>query len=467
MKRLFLLSKRSSAMGKRLNYLQDLFASLASRVAANTPMENLIAERPAGFTRLASLCATLMTDISDSKQLHVASEAFEVYRSLDSADKARFFQLLMDEFAAAPASIHEAYARYRADGDDESLQHLSAACEPRRLELLRRLNRPEGGTLELVKMRADLLLQLRDTPELKMLDADFLQLLKSWFNRGFLTFQRLDWSTPAQILEKIIQYEAVHEIPGWDELRNRMKPEDRRCYAFFHPAVGFEPLIFVEVALSRGIPGNIEEILSGSTPVKPAEADTAVFYSISNCQPGLTGIAFGNFLIKQVAEQLKSELPTLKQFVTLSPVPRLSHWLANHASTELPGYDAPALSKQAHNHHKPTEITDPGSELQKLGAYYLCHAKASDGKPYDPVARFHLGNGASLYRINWPGNCSEKGLQQSLGIMANYIYDLDKVEANYHDYTNNFRVPCSDDVAKQAAIIKQYKANNMRRASSV
>lgn len=452
-------------MGRRLSYLQDLFTSLTSRMAANTPLATGACDGAMGFSRLETTCTALMGDVSETEQLRLATDALETYRDLDPAEKTRFFQLLVDNFSAAPQPIHEAYARYRAAEDQESLRDLMMACEPKRQELLRRLNRAEGGTFALVKMRADLLSQLDSVPALRVLDQDFSHLLKSWFNRGFLTLERIDWSSSASLLEKIIEYEAVHEIPDWDELRKRLKPEDRRCYAFFHPAMGAEPLIFVEVALTRGIPGNIQEILDPAASAAPKKADTAVFYSISNCQAGLKGISFGNILIKQVAQQLKQELPALRQFVTLSPLPGLNRWLTEKAADELPDYTPlPGIDT---NHPHCGRTTESSEEYRALGAYYLCHAKAPDGRPYDPVARFHLGNGASLHRVNWPGNCSEQGLQQSLGIMANYLYDLERIEHHYHSYTKTHKVPCSAEIAQQAEHLKQYQASNFHKASSV
>lgn len=454
-------------MGRRLGYLQGLFNDLTSRIAANTSTRNTSRGSHTLLSRLDATCAALMGDASESEQLRLAAEVFDLYWRLEPADKAVFFQGLIDNFSAAPQAIHEAYARYRASEDNGALQDLLSACEPKRQELLRRLNRCEGATFDLIKMRAELLLQLEDRPALQVLDHDFSHLLKSWFNLGFLTVERIDWSSAARVLEKIIQYEAVHAISSWDELRKRMNPDDRRCYAFFHSAVDAEPLIFVEVALSKGIPGNIQEILDGSLTATPDRVDTAVFYSISNCQPGLKGIALGNSLIKQVAQRLKQEMPAIRQFVTLSPVPGLRDWIAERAATELPDYTPPPNVHGLINEDDNEAAKNLATELRQLAAYYLCYAKAPDRRPYDAVARFHLGNGAVLHRINWQGDVSEKGQQQSLGIMANYLYDIEKLEQNYRDYTKKQKVTCSAEIAKQADIIKQkYQTSNIHAASS-
>jgi malonyl-CoA decarboxylase len=301
-------------------------------------------------------------------------------------------------------------------------------------------------------MRADLLNFLPSTPELAAVDADLLHLLASWFNRGFLVMRRIDWSTSASTLEKIIEYEAVHEIRGWDDLRRRLDPADRRCFGFFHPSLVDEPLIFVEVALTREIPSSIQELLSAETEEgsggKSNAPSTAVFYSISNCQKGLQGISFGNFLIKQVAEDLATEIPSLKTFVTLSPVPRFAAWLVRSLAEDpaLLDEETRALlddsSWAAHSAHQ-EQLKDA---LMPLAADYFLVARNASGRPVDPVARFHLGNGAQLERINWLGDKSAKGLRQSHGIMVNYLYDLGDIEANHEAYINEGVVAASKNV---------------------
>jgi malonyl-CoA decarboxylase len=296
-----------------------------------------------------------------------------------------------------------------------------------------------GGTGALVRMRADLLAELPGAPELAPIDRDFRHLLASWFNRGFLVLRPIDWQTPAAVLEKIIAYEAVHQIDSWDELRRRVDPPDRRCFAFFHPSMPDEPLIFVEVALTREIPGSIQALLAPERgKVAPEEATVAVFYSISNCQPGLAGVSFGAFLIKQVAEDLARELPGLTTFVTLSPVPGLVRWLGQAAAGEPEGDAAEVLAM----------LDRPGGEgdwnddavaaarprVLGLAARYLLDARRADRQPVDPVARFHLGNGAELAAIHWPADISANGLKHGAGVMVNYRYRLDRIETNHEAY---------------------------------
>jgi malonyl-CoA decarboxylase len=282
-------------------------------------------------------------------------------------------------------------------------------------------------------------------PNLEPLESDFNHLLGSWFNRGFLVLQPINWSTPANILEKIIRYEAVHEISDWDDLRRRIAPADRRCYAFFHPALNDEPLIFVEVAFTADMPSNIESILSPDRSIQTAsEARTAVFYSISNCQRGLRGVTFGNFIIKQVVEDLAKELPNLQQFVTLSPMPGFMRWLKQRAA-ELPSGRESRLLRLSQQTWQEDEALSElvRQELLPTAAHFLTEARDARGAPLDPVARFHLGNGARLEEINWLANCSAKAMAQSLGLMVNYRYSLRHIERNHEALANQGEIACS------------------------
>ncbi|MBE0704826.1 MAG: malonyl-CoA decarboxylase family protein, partial [Afipia sp.] len=293
-------------------------------------------------------------------------------------------------------------------------------------------------------------------PELQPLDEDFLHLLSSWFNRGFLVLQSVDWNTPALVLEKIIRYEAVHAIKNWDDLRNRLAPPDRRCYGFFHPRLVDEPLIFVEVALTKEIPGAIAPLLEEArAPIDPQQATTAVFYSISNTQRGLGGISFGNFLIKQVVEDLKREWPNLNTFVTLSPVPGFASWLARERAADnsaaLDAADKEVLTAI----DQPGWINDPAIAervkpvLLAAAAYYFLEAKDKRGRLADPVARFHLGNGARLEKLDYLGDTSAKGLKQSYGLMVNYCYDLDDIEDNHEAFVEKGVIAASAVVRKR------------------
>jgi malonyl-CoA decarboxylase len=428
-----------------LQFLQDLLARISMRVPtqAETAAPPQVATSP--LSGLIASCNALMHAGGDIAHMVAARDALANYARLATADRLAFFHVLCDRFGAAADAIHQAYAAYREAESNATLQRLFEACEPHRQELLRRLNRHPGGTFELVKMRADLLELLSANPDLRALDADFKHLFASWFNRGFLVLERIDWNTPAAILEKIIRYEAVHAIPDWNELRKRLDPADRRCYAFFHPAIGDEPLIFVEVALCDEVPNTIDSILTDRIILDPHGADTAVFYSISNCQAGLAGISFGNFLIKQVAQDLRRELPNVHRFVTLSPLPGFAQWLSAGEASEGTGQTPDELTRlrAAGWLHDPAERAALAPTVMRSAAKYLTGAKDGSGRPLDAVARFHLGNGASLHRINWPGDTSDKGLAQAFGVMVNYLYELDCVEQNHEAFTRHRTVVCS------------------------
>jgi malonyl-CoA decarboxylase len=291
--------------------------------------------------------------------------------------------------------------------------------------------------------------------ELAVIDNDFVHLFSSWFNRGFLVLRRIDWSTSAAILEKIIRYEAVHEIKDWEDLRRRIDPPDRRCYAFFHPALVDEPLIFVEVALMREVAAAIGPILSDKRePVEPQRATTAVFYSITNCQRGLAGVSFGHFLIKQVVEEVSREMPRVGTFVTLSPAPNFAGWLnrerKNTGSDALDDHDREALAAlDDPNWWRAPELAEEVREpLLRAAAWYYMRARNSRGLPVDSVARFHLGNGARLERLDFLADASERALNQSYGLMVNYLYDLDYIERNHEAFAQQRAIVASSAVSR-------------------
>lgn len=398
---------------------------------------------------LAELCEALVSGAGEASGTAMARDVLDGYRRLDADGQKAFFTALVHNFGPDTAKLAKAIDAWRAEPTDDGASALHFASEPRRQELIRRLNRAPGGTGELVAMRTDLLGMMKAHPELAALDRDIVHLLSSWFNRGFLVLRRIDWSTPANILEQIIRYEAVHEIHDWDDLRRRIDPVDRRCYAFFHPAMPDAPLIFVEVALTEAIPSAIAPLLAVDRQPGPIDrARTAVFYSISNTQRGLGGISFGNFLIKQVVEELRRELPKLDTFVTLSPVPNFMDWVKQ---TKEIGDDDRAVLKLL---DQPNWFSDSETEaqlralLEPLAAYYFLKARTAKGKLIDSVARFHLGNGARLERINWLGDLSQKGLRESAGIMVNYLYRLDDIEKNHEAYANEGEVVASSAVKK-------------------
>jgi malonyl-CoA decarboxylase len=307
-----------------------------------------------------------------------------------------------------------------------------------------------GGTAALVEMRKQLLKGMKAHPHWRAIDYDLMHLLRSWFNRGFLRLERIDWRTSAIVLEKLIQYEAVHAIEGWRDLRRRLEA-DRRCFAFFHPQLPEEPIIFIEVALTRGMSAQVQPLLDIRSPVAaPQKADCAVFYSITNCQEGLRGISFGNQLIKQVAEELKREFPHLRRFATLSPIPGFRAWLEKNAER---GLLAKIQDPAWHLGEVPEELE---KQLTRLCAYYLVQAKQpiekgqNGSEPLDPVARFHLGNGAVLERLNWMADSSEQGIARSAGLMVNYVYWLAEVENNHERYVHEHTVVASPAIEKLA-----------------
>ena len=400
---------------------------------------------------LISLCEALVSGRGEASGTAIAGEILDRYRHLNDAQRLAFFEALTRDFGPDREKLARAIESWRARRSDEDASDLHFASEPRRQELVRRLNRAPGGTSDLVAMRADLLRLMNGHRELAALDRDVSHLLSSWFNRGFLVLRRIDWSTPANILEQIIRYEAVHEIRDWDDLRRRIDPIDRRCYAFFHPALVDEPLIFVEVALTESIPGAIAPLLAEDRQLVPTErARTAVFYSISNTQRGLGGISFGSFLIKQVVEELRRELPKLENFVTLSPVPDFMRWLKQADDVPVTEEDRTLLE----NLEKPDWFTNPElgaqlrSVLEPLAAHYFLKARTPKGRLIDSVARFHLGNGARLERINWLGDVSPKGLRESAGIMVNYLYRLEDIEKNHEAYANQGEIAASQAVKR-------------------
>ena len=375
---------------------------------------------------LEEMALALVKATGETSGLVLAREILNRYERLDDDEKLAFFAHLAHAMNIDPEAVRTSLEEYEREVSKSSYRAFASAAEPPRQELIRRLNMVPGATGTLVKMRSDLLRLGRNDAALQALDLDFRHLFASWFNRGFLVLRPISWESPAHILEKIIAYEAVHAIESWEDLRRRLEPSDRRCFAFFHPSIPDEPLIFVEVALTQGIPSSVQNLLAEERAAMLAsEADTAVFYSISNCQSGLASISFGNSLIKQVASDLSAELRGLETFVTLSPIPNLTKWL-----------DASALTYSA----------DHSDNMRAAAAYYLLNAKAQDGLPFDPVARFHLGNGAIVHDVHADADTSEKGRRQSGGAMVNYLYDLRQVEQNHEKFVTTHEVPATQKV---------------------
>src|ERR1700687_2763062 len=361
------------------------------------------------------LCRHLLSQRGEASQTALAQEIINTYAAMDSTQRIRIYEMLCAEFSPDAKALHRAAANYLKNPNELNLSLLSAAVEPPRQELLRRINTAPRGTETLVAIRKHLLDLPVKSPDISPLDADLRHLFRSWFNRGFLSLRSISWQTSALILEKLIHYESVHEINGWPDLRRRLQT-DRRCFAFFHPALIDEPIIFVEVALANGLTGDLERLLDVNAPVLASDkVNTAIFYSINNCLDGLRGIPFGNFLIKQVVVELTAEFPNIKNFCTLSPLPRFSHALLDRYNTEgftsrrlsalLADY-APSLTEAAKQRdpvealysllERPVANRDTlGAPLRRLAFAYLTKMR-KDGKVYDQVASFHLSNGARL-----------------------------------------------------------------------
>jgi malonyl-CoA decarboxylase len=401
------------------------------------------------------LCEELLSGRGEASGVALAREILARYEELTIGPRIAFFEALGNRFGFDRERLQAAISAWQSAPSDEAAAEIHVAAEPRRQELFRRLNLAPNGTASLVKMREQLLDAMDHREDLAMVDADFVHLFSSWFNRGFLVLRRIDWSTPANILEKIIKHEAVHKMGSWDDLRRRIDPPDRRCYAFFHPAMVDEPLIFVEVALTREMPGAIAPILAVSREeLDPEKATTAAFYSISNCQRGLAGVSFGNFLIKQVVEEVSRDNPRLSTFVTLSPAPNFAAWLRRECavenSTAMSAEDRAALAA-LHSENwwqMPAARESVEEPLMRAAAWYFLHARNARGLPADPVARFHLGNGARLEQLHFLGDDSDNGIRQANGVMVNYLYDLDHIEKNHEAFVESRMVVASNAVKK-------------------
>jgi len=384
------------------------------------------------------LCNALIAQEGQVSGIKIAEVILARYRAFNEDAKLKFFQFMNESLDIDPDRLAACARSYAKSGTWEDYKDVYESSVTKRLQFLRRLNQPSGATADLVSMRVDLLRLTKVDPDLRRADLDFSRLLRSWFNHGFLVLKQIDWSAPASLLDKIVAYEAVHEINDLDDLRRRLTPPDRRCFAFFHPAPPDEPLIFVEVALSDQIPGSIDDLLSERRdPITPEQATAAVFYSISNCQKGLAGISFGNLLIKQVAKHLLLEIPHLSHFVTLSPIPRLKAWLERLKEDSDLGHIATAV----------LDGTASDADMRIITARYLLGAKRKDGTPFDPVTRFHLGNGAEVFDVHANADSSLNGRAQSAGAMVNYLYDLKQVESNHEDFALRGTIKASKAVA--------------------
>ena len=395
-----------------------------------------------------------------------------VYLALDDTGKERFLRTLNQEFSVSKESVDRAIKEFQIADNPTAYTRaemkLREALESSRIKLLRQFNELPEGVKFLVDMRATLLRLIRHDDSMRPIEQDLKSLLRSWFDVGFLELRRITWgSASAALMEKLIAYEAVHTIKSWDDLKNRLD-SDRRCFAYFHPKMPEEPLIFVEVALVNGLAGNVQALLDEDAPVQDPEAtDTAIFYSISNAQDGLAGISFGNFLIKRVAADLSAEFKGLKTFATLSPIPGFIEWLEtvflenrdglfSGAEYQMFGQYMESFGR-AENRFAAFFVDNPWIEdetlnaklkpvLLRLAARYLVEEKRGDNNAIDPVAHFHLTNGAVVERLNWLGDRSKNGLRQSAGIMVNYLYDLAAIDVNHEAYADGGKITASSQI---------------------
>ncbi len=434
-------------MGLYMNQHQNFLNSVIQRLGIGRSNKKTINPE-----NLINLCNQLVSKNGEATLFSLAKIILEDFEALSEEQKKSFFTQLLKQFSVDRPSLKNALKKLNYD-DEAQLRELHKIIEPKSQELLRRLNQAPNGMPSLLKMRESLLKYIKDSPELKPLDFDFVHLFKSWFNRGFLKLERIDWSTSAHVLEKIMEYEAVHDISDWQDLQNRVAAADRRLYAFFHPALPNEPLIFIEVALMNEVPESIMPILDTSVKaIDPYSANTAVFYSISNCQMALKGVSFGSFLIKQVVSEIQLEFNQIKQFVTLSPVPGLRKWVE-----EVNLSDNNELPENIISHIKSCDDnSSPDSlSLVRLTYYYLTQVKNKNGDTLNSVAHFHLGNGASIVDIHPNANDNQNALVDSWGVMVNYLYDLDLVAKNHEDYANQKPVAVSSKLTKSVQIKKK------------
>lgn len=405
-------TRTSAETARRRNPLELLMNSGLGKVLRGIG----IAPRPASGESLLDLADALLSLRGRASGPALASAFFNLYEASDVVARREFLSKIHDAHPADAVAIDKAVARWNDERDEKAARALHTATESPSQKLIRLLNLAPQGTERLIAMREDLLAAPVIQSGLAAFDRDLESAFANWFNAGFLELRRIAWDSPAQLLERIIRYEAVHEIHGWDDLRRRVEPIDRRCYGFFHPQMMNDPLIFIEVALTHELPSAIHQVIAEERDaIQPRDASCAIFYSINNCRTGLKGIPFGNYLIKRVVGLLQEELPQLRTFATLSPVPGLAKWMSKEAR----------LGGKAPN----------SEELRALAARYLVTAKGKSGQPVDPVARFHLGNGARLEAIHADADLSENGQRQAHGVMVNYVYDLAEIEANHFALT--------------------------------
>ena len=476
------------ATSERDTFLDRTWASLARgfrdiAAGAARTLGLAAANAPQGPEALRALMAECLEARGGEVSARLrAAELGEAYAALDDAGRREFLAILATDFAADPARIEAAVEQWRAaEGSAKAAaeEGLRRALQPPRVRLLTQFSSLPAGMKFLVDLRAELLEAAKDDAALKPLDGDLRGLLESWFDVGFLDVRRVTWDSPAALLEKLIDYEAVHEIRSWNDLKHRLE-SDRRLYGLFHPRMPDEPLAFVEVALVEALADSVQALLDETAAkIEPREARVAIFYSISNTQAGLAGIAFGEWLIKRVVQKLSAELANLETFATLSPIPGFRRWLerlpaerlkpamaeaeqlglrALGGSDDLKEALAAVLASPAWNDDV-TTVTALEAPLKRLCVAYLTETR-DNGQALDPVARFHLRNGARLERVNWLADTSANGLTQSAGLMVNYLYDLEAMDANHEAYLREGRITLGPEAR---ALVRQIKAEEPQR----
>ncbi len=401
---------------------------------------------------IISLCDDLISNKGAAFGITVARDITDLYQTLSHEKKLLFFKKINERFKPNHSKVSEAINLYKTEENDKNLFKLFITAEGQRRELFRRMNMSPNGISTIVSLREDLLKILNENRELKPLDNDLRELFKSWFNPGFLKLAKITWDTKAAVLEKIIQYERVHKIKDMNELKRRLG-EDRRFFSYFHPALEDEPIIFVQVALTNGLGKSIQEIMKPRTEGEK-KYDTATFYSISNCQEGLSRVTLGNFLIKRVVYEIQEELPNIKNFGTLSPIPGFRDWfttldesIIKNILGKIP-YTNISFLKNSNLKIGDGRIVSNKNAIIKLVAHYLINEKNKKNLPINDVCRFHLGNGAIVDDIIINANVSEVGFNRSFGVMVNYLYELKNIEKNHEDYINNKKIIVSDKLKK-------------------
>ena len=392
---------------------------------------------------IIKLCDELLSNKGMVFGITVARDITNLYQDLSQENKLKFFKKIDEKYKANDSEVNEAIKVYSQSQNEKNLSKLFITAEGKRRELFRRMNIAPNGTSIIVKLREDLLNFLNDNKDLEYLDFDLRHLFKAWFNPGFLKLERITWKTKALILEKIIKYERVHLMKDMNDLKRRLG-EDRRFFSYFHPALEDEPIIFVQVALTKGLGKSIQEIMKPSSEGE-GNYDTATFYSISNCQEGLSRVTLGHFLIKRVIYEIQEELPNIKNFGTLSPIPGFVDWfnylddnkikvILGKSNTDMSFLKSPDFKVGD------VRILSNKENLTKLVAYYLIKEKDTKGFPIGDVTRFHLRNGAMINDIVVNANVSEAGFKRSFGVMVNYLYELNNIEKNHEESVNKKEV---------------------------